>query len=149
MRRYRSLTLVLAASIVASAFAAPALAPAATPNSSWFLGRDDAGDDVSVHIARNPKGSPFVDRAEFRPAEEGGEFKEQSDFERAGMNDGHFGTCAKERVNEVFFREYCILGHFDKPDHVSGTVRIFISAGGQRWPKPLGYFRWEGDQSGP
>ena len=149
MKRRRLLITVLAGLIAVGALAAPALAVAATPKPSWFSGHDDVGDGVSFHVRRGPLGL-FIDRAEYLPVDHD-EFKQQSEFERANVHsNGAFGTCAYERVNEVFFREYCFRGQFDAPDHASGTFYIFISiADGHRWPKPLGTYRWSAEESAP
>jgi hypothetical protein len=149
MKRRHLLLAVLAGLIAVVALAVPALAVAATPKPSWFSGHDDVDDGVSFHVRRGPTGTPFIDRAEYLPVDHA-EFKQQSEFERANVHsDGAFGTCAYERVNDVFFREYCFRGQFDAPDHASGTFYIFISADGRRWPKPLGTYRWSAEESAP
>jgi hypothetical protein len=149
MRRLHRLLAVLVGLIAVVALAVPALAIAATPKPSWFSGHDDAGDGVSLHVRRGPLGL-FIDRAEYLPVDHP-EFKQQSEFERANVhNNGAFGTCAYERVNDVFFREYCFRGQFDAPDHASGTFYVFISTDShQRWPKPLATFRWSAGESAP
>lgn len=145
MKRSRLLVAVLAALIVVVALALPALAGAATPSFGWFSGHD-ADRSVKFHVHRSPSGTPYVDRAEFAP-DDRDEFRRQADFEVAPVHSGgRFGTCAYERVNDVFSREYCMYGEFDAPDRASGKVVISISAGGQRWPKPLGVYTWKAEQ---
>ena len=150
MRRRHLLLAVLAGLIAVVALAVPALAVAATPNLGWFSGHDDAGGGVSFHVGRGPWGTPIIYRAEYLPVDHA-EFKQQSEFERANVHsNGAFGTCAYERVNDVFSREYCFRGQFDAPDHASGTFYIFIATDlHQRWPKPLGTYHWSAKESAP
>ncbi|MGH2940730.1 MAG: hypothetical protein ACRDPE_21725 [Solirubrobacterales bacterium] len=149
-KRRHLLLSVLAGLIAVVALAVPALAVAAPPNLGWFSGHDDAGGSVTFRVYSGVHRTPSMDGTKYDPVEHD-EFKPQSKFEVVQINGGagfrdSFGTCAYEPVTEVFSREYCLYGQFDAPNHAFGTMRIYISAYGKHWPKPLATFRWSAEQ---